>query len=303
MSNENICSICGGTLTSDGLCVNPNCELKVANDILFEDDYVLHEIKFPEESGDFNKNYLEYLFTTLLHCLGNKAVFKGGYILNKYIPSTRDTTDIDLSIGNETDINLVYSVLRFIGDQFVENKAANTYEIRENISHTSSGRIKIELVDNTTVGIDVGLHDMTYGIHVMSENNNSFNVFKLERSLSDKISVLMSYKRFRRIKDLYDVAVIVKSCDLDYFELRECIQRRDNTIDWSMIPFDDNIVEQVMKAWSKFDIARLGVEGRVSPNFSAIEALDLFYTLISPLAEGSTDNRRWNHVTKCWELY
>lgn len=299
------CEFCGQELAQGKKCRNLDCVIKALRagnrqSELFKDEEVTISVDFPEVRTI--DAYLDYIFTVLVRYLGVYSVFKGGYILNKRIPRARATTDIDFSISNKTDAGHVYQVLKEIGEVFVTKGAAEDYTVQENISETSSGRLKITLQDGTQVGVDVGLHDLSYGVQEYQDAEMKYKVFSVERSLADKISVFMSYKRFRRIKDLYDIYVFSKHCDIDYELLRQCVEKRCSDIDWNMIPFTDNIVEQVVRAWSKLDLVRIAGPGKVHPDFSAVEALDRFYEIVGPLKQYDREIKRWKHESECWSV-
>ena len=100
------------------------------------------------------------------------------------------------------------------------------------------------------------------------------NVFTIERSLSDKLSVLCSRKRFRRVKDLYDIYVQTLYFNIDYMKLQEALEKRETT--WNLFPSDDVVLEQLRHAYETLVISDTDSE-RVKPPFKEVmERISIF---------------------------
>jgi len=69
------------------------------------------------------------------------------------------------------------------------------------------------------------------------------NRFAVERSLSDKISVICSRKRFRRVKDLYDTYMLISLYNINGNILTECLSHRD--VNFELMPIDETVIVQL----------------------------------------------------------
>lgn len=181
---------------------------------------------------------------------------KGGYVLMKIIPGkARYSHDIDFSISSGEQYEIVKEVLNQLGTNLQSKEIIDSYEVKDTISPTSSGGIKLvrNSSDKKNLGIDVGWHDLSYGIQSWDIFDEDYNRFTVERMLSDKISAIYSRKRFRRAKDLYDVYIITNSCNVDIETLRKFLDRQG--IDWGSSPFQDTVVDEYAKSYDKLDIS------------------------------------------------
>ncbi len=103
----------------------------------------------------------------------------------------------------------------------------------------------------------------------------SLDGFEIERMLADKIIAILSSKRFRRTKDLYDFYIIVWSFDFDLRKLCSYIDRRGGAA-WDNIPFSDVVLEQYQQAWERLDLVGSQTGKALFKNeFS--EVLETFY--------------------------
>lgn len=193
---------------------------------------------------------------------------KGGYVLMKIIPDlARYSHDIDLSISSGEQYELVKEVLHELGDILKSKDVISGYEIKETISPTSSGGIKLMREGNKKdLGIDIGWHDLSYGIKSWNILNEDFERFTVERMLADKLSAIYSRKRFRRTKDLYDVHIITSSCTVDADKVREYLERRG--IDWDASPFKDVVIKEYARGYDKLDITSCNGKLIDKPDFS-----------------------------------
>ena len=85
------------------------------------------------------------------------------------------------------------------------------------------------------IGIDIGYHNLSYGIKEWNIFGFDESSFVYERMLSDKLSVVYSPKRFRRDKDLYDVYIITTSCEVE-------------------TPFNETVMIEYRKAYDKLKV-------------------------------------------------
>lgn len=145
--------------------------------------------------------------------ISSDCIFKGGYILSKYIVSdseSRSTSDLDLSISSGLVFDSIVKALKGYLNYLVEGRHISEYKIRKPIKGVRSGSINLyrKKDDNSPsfvyCGIDISIKDTSYGVMKLSDGVYSFSV---ERMLADKIATLYGNSRnlIRRIRDLYDI--------------------------------------------------------------------------------------------------
>lgn len=110
--------------------------------------------------------------------------------------------------------------------------------------------------------------------------------------LSDKLIAILTRKRFRRTKDLYDFYAITQFFDVDLKKLYELITIRGGA-EWQNIPFNPTVIEQYQHAWDKLDLRAFGGSGAIAkPDFDV--ALDRFYEIALTLKDGNA-SYKWEH--------
>jgi len=249
------------------------------------------------EHFDFSTDdsVLDYIVFVITMRLGLENIaYKGGYILNKLIPNTRKTYDVDFSIARKELYEDVKIALGEIGNILINKGIIDNYKIKDDISETSSGGIKF-IKDNTTIlGADVGLHSLGYGITSIRLDFIDVNRFAVERSLSDKISVICSRKRFRRVKDLYDTYMLISLYNINGNILTECLSHRD--VNFELMPIDETVIVQLKNAYDKLT---LGSPERDSlkPDFKEV------YLLVINFISGCKEcaDREWSSERKVWK--
>ena len=198
---------------------------------------------------------LDYLVLVIARHLSCNVAFKGGYMLNQLIPTfSRVTHDIDFSVSEKSNYNEVTNVLRTICDKFKNENYIESYKIKEIADLTHSGGVDMYDSDGKKIlGVDVGIHDISFGITHYNLSFTDVDGFNVERMLADKLTAITTRKRFRRTKDLYDFYVITNYFDVDLDKLSDYVGRRGN-VEWDNIPFDDTIIVQYQRAWDKLNI-------------------------------------------------
>lgn len=227
---------------------------------LFDNESLENEKGINKNSTDIE--ILDYMIVFICERLKSvKKVFKGGYVLMKVMPElARYSHDIDFSIDNDKQYELVKGVLSELGETLIKKEIILSYTIKENITPTSSGGIKCDRGQfKENIGIDIGYHNLSYGIKEWNIFGFNESSFVYERILSDKLSVVYSPKRFRRAKDLYDVYIISTSCDVDTKEISKMLVKRG--IDWTKTPFNETVMVEYRKAYDKLKVVnQLGTE-------------------------------------------
>lgn len=223
---------------------------------------------------DSNSTDIEILdWIIVFLCSRLKSVnlaYKGGYVLMKVFPDTaRLSHDIDFSLGEgEIYESIVIPALKDMGELLIQNKCIDSYTIKDSITPTSSGGIKLHRVtkDKVDLGVDIGWHELSYGVQAWDILGVSTTRFSVERMLSDKLLAIFSRKRFRRTKDLYDVHLLVNSCSINIDALREFLDNRG--INWELSPFRDDVIEEYGNAYKKLDVKNYTGASIKKPDFS-----------------------------------
>ena len=249
------------------------------------------------ESSAVNEenNYLDRMVQILSHEFGDNLAFKGGYMLTKLIPDyARQTTDIDFSIQSSELYNQLLQVMSKIGDEFVKDGYIERYTLKDCISKTLSGGMDMYSSDGSKVlGIDVGWHDLTYGLTTTSINVGSVTAFTVERMLSDKIKAILSRKRFRRSKDIYDLYCITNCFNFNAKIVNDFMLKGNNQPEWQNFPFSEEVIREYEKAYTKLRLVSI-VKNRELPKPKFTSVLERFNTICYKLM--SIDEACvWNH--------
>ena len=163
-------------------------------------------------------------------------IFKGGFILvNSTLRNSefsRKTTDIDIDIyelttwekiidtlekelNNNTKLNLHYKIEKIRG--FTKNSNGDSIVLRVcDNGGANDLRVKIDM-NLTKIKCDLKQHMI---------DNFKLMGYSEELMLADKISVILSPKIFRRIKDLYDLYVLTEVRDYQYSNLMKQMSSR-----------------------------------------------------------------------------
>lgn len=268
----------------------------------FDSQFIDDENNSQLQQFDWNsdKDYLDYIFLVLARVIGSDAAFKGGYLLSSILENdevtksfSRKTQDVDLSIMKIENYKRVKLVLKEIAENLLTRGLIESYKMKEDITATSSGGIVMYKNTGEKIGVDVGLHDITYGTQLYNLKVDGVNGFTIERMLSDKLTAILSRKRFRRTKDLYDFYVLTNLYDVDYLELKKFIQRRGNA-EWDNIPFSDEALIQYEKAWEKLNLVNSKTGTALKkPRFD--ECIGRFNQFANLLKSNKT-LQYWSHV-------
>lgn len=221
------------------------------------------------------------------------SAFKGGYVLTKLMPNeVRATEDIDFSISDYKQYAIVKDILREMAEQLLNYGVITEYTIKEEIGERSSGGIQMQPVDgSSSIKIDVGWHDLSYGITTWTCQGFNCNRFEVERMLSDKISAVYSRKRFRRTKDLYDFYILTSNFDVDLNVLRSYIDKR-GLVDWNADPFREDVMKQYAYAYDKLVVKSISGVELIKPEF--VQIIDRLRYFMSRY----NDNVKWSYLEK-----
>ena len=255
------------------------------------DEGVVQKFEITKDSSDVE--VLDFIVLYICTHIQQHFALKGGYALSKLLEFPRATKDVDFSIEIQEDYDKFKNVLVDIGEILIDKGFITSYEVKDTISATMSGGIKYKRDGVEVLGVDIGLHQLRSGVGKVDIGFAETNMFKPERMLADKISAILSYKRFRRVKDVYDVYCITNTFYLDYKLLKELTDLRmegqeDN---WNNIPFNDEVIVQYEHAWNKLNLVEMITDEPMrKPAFD--EVIARFYKLTRPL--------KYNDIVKSW---
>ena len=249
-------------------------------------DFLRGNNKTPESKRE-KYEYFDYIVLELAREFGNKLAFKGGYMLTKLIAeSARSTVDVDFSIITDEIYEEIKVRLSAICDKFISDGIIDSYEIKQEIFPRRSGGVVMYKDGVNVMGVDVGWHDLTYGVTTYNIDGHDIQGFTVDRMISDKITAILSRKRFRRAKDLYDVYVISSSFNVDMASVMECIRNREESsgtlTEWSNYPFTEVILKEYKKAYDSLVIESVYMDRLVEkPTFE--EVYERFSTFVECL--------------------
>lgn len=257
---------------------------------------------YVESSED--KEVLEYqgldkIYYLLATKLNSYLAFKGGYILSQVLPVgvARRTADVDASIGKEEIYEKVKEVLLNIALELEADGLVDNYTVKDTVSERMSGGIDMYKEERKVFGVDIGYHDISWGVVRSTVNGVDISRFSVERMLSDKASSVLSRKRFRRTKDIYDFYVLTNYFDVDVSVLKEFLISRCETINtW---PFSEEILVQYEIAYEKLILVTKDGEPIPKPTFN--EVLNTFYLFMKEMFENG-GNVLWSSKDKAFTV-
>lgn len=141
---------------------------------------------------------MDYMVETLVRVFGNKLAFKGRYMLTKLMPNTaKQTTDIDFSIGNSELYRDLLKTMETIGNHFVDEGYISSYKVKDEIREFMSGGMDMySSTGEKILGIDIGWHDISFGVTTTKIDICELSAFMIERMLADKNNCYFIKKAF-----------------------------------------------------------------------------------------------------------
>ena len=227
------------------------------------------------------------LYLMLNNFLRENIVLKGNILLNTYLPNqARLTEDLDMGILSEELYNSkVKPLLGNFGEYLIENGKIDFYTIKE-IEPRRSGGIECKKGDTTVYSVDISLLEpLQYSIDTTVVDGQECRVASVEKILSDKIMSTLSRKRFRRVKDLFDLKIIldnIKEYDITKVVsiIKEKYTQEEIELLFNNHPFNDIVIENLHHAYKKLNITSFThneIDENFKPDFyEAIETVNIF---------------------------
>lgn len=182
---------------------------------------------------------------------GDKMILKGGSVLmSKLTECGRDdlkriTRDLDIHCDKrEVWIDFYTNIESILNS----NNLGYTYRITERRSAKkgldTSDSLKFvlnDIVNSKTIEfkIDMNIKSNTIITCDYSPILN-MNTYDLNTSITDKIIVVSSKKVFRRIKDLYDIAVMASICNFSYSDVQKHIVVKHGNVELTNMLIPEN---------------------------------------------------------------
>lgn len=245
---------------------------------------------------------LDLIVLALVRLFGDKLAFKGGYMLTKLMPDrARQTTDVDFSIQNSELYRDLLIAMERIGAELVRKGHVASYKIKPEVRERMSGGMDMyDVTGKKVLGIDIGWHDITFGTTTTNINIVDVNAFMVERMLADKITAILSRKRFRRPKDIYDLYCITNCFDFDAGLVSDFILKRTEGAgaEWDNIPFDNIVCREYEKAYNKLTLQSIYAQQNLNrPEFTTV--LNRFYTVCEGVRYDYS-LKHWSHKEGCF---
>lgn len=211
-----------------------------------------------EDTGTMIDLYFD-LFMTMSSKVEDKIFIKGNVLLNKLYPKeARTTLDLDISILDK-DIFQDIIVPEFVifGDNLVKSGVASRYGIH-GMTERSNGGIRVfDKFGIALYSVDVSLTNMSaYGYIKYNFDGRYAYGSSIEKVLCDKCLATLSKRRFKRIKDFYDMQIILTSSivvctDIIYTLMVECvgIHKVNELLD--NFPFKPNEIVNLINRWNE----------------------------------------------------
>lgn len=257
---------------------------------------IYKEVQVESATEELNEenNYLDKMVQRLINVFGDNLAFKGGYMLTKLMSEyARQTTDIDIGIQTSEIYQDVLETMRSIGDEFISLGYIERYTLTNAIQqHMSGGMDMYDTTGRKVLGIDVSWHDLSYGLTTTTISVGNVTAFTVERMLSDKIRAVLSRKRFRRVKDIYDIFCLTNCFDFDANKIIEFLNK-GNPPEWNNFPFDESVIQEYEKAYNKLRLVSIVKRKELTkPSYSSV--LSRFNTICYKLLDMDSECM-WSH--------
>lgn len=216
---------------------------------------------------------LTHLVLTAVNVLHDKVALKGGFLLSHILGNRgRMTRDVDLDVIDQKAYDYLIPTLRALGDYYINSGLATDYKIREDLSGDKSGGFIVYSGNTQFLKCDICSMNLSYGLTFTSIEGKDIQSFSPDRILADKILALLSVKRFRRAKDIYDVY-----CLTDLFKCNAQtinIYMRNTVTEtkglWDEFPYTVDILIRMEQAYNKLTLLNLSGETIPKPNWQKV---------------------------------
>lgn len=229
----------------------------------------------------------------------DQLIFKGGFLLSKYLRLGRETADLDFSLKNtngsmESIRALIEEIIALPGDDgftFAEVSVEQMNHPHMQYAGYEVSAIAILGQTRTVIRIDLGIGDHVHpesrSIELLALNNKplfesdiSLQVYPLSYIFAEKLeAVVYRGGTNSRMKDFYDLIVLSQLHDFNPYEptnvIQAVFQHRGTTIPTNLY-YDAEAIVNLSRNWRRF-VGALEEEfqGKVPAEFSeVVQAID-----------------------------
>lgn len=247
-----------------------------------EDNKELDAIDVEETNID---TYIS-LFIRIANRIRNSIFLKGNVLLNKlYSDIARSTIDLDIGLINkELYDTVITEEFKLFGDELIQKNIACKYSIRD-IKETRNGGIDVFNDNGDKIyAVDVSLDDNAmFGIVEYTFDGINILGSSTERIICDKCLSTLSRRRFKRVKDFFDLYLLL-TADVKYdikvvFNLMVGLCGIEEVTKLlKNYPFDKTTIASISTIWDKFN-----VKNTLSGNGIEKESFTVVYSRLSVL--------------------
>lgn len=185
------------------------------------------------------------------------VTLKGGFVLGELTGAPRYTADIDMSLLGGASYDNLKPLLVQYGELLKQEGRCCQYEVVPDvIPGRRSGGVTYYGATPQDLLFSVDISESECAFDTITINMTGVGkvvVTSVEQVMSDKLTVLFSKKRFRRVKDVIDIYTILSTCSVDWAKVIDCLNRRGN---WPLpadkYPFTEERLEQLEHAYDKY---------------------------------------------------
>ena len=238
--------------------------------------------------NNINELYLQ-LFLEMSEILGDNVFLKGSVLLGNLLPGVaRATKDLDCSVLN---IELYNSHIVPCLHAFAQKVMKPGWDYRVSpITDVHSGGIKIYDSDSKIIySVDVSVSKTELmGVRFYNICSRDILGSSVEKILADKCIATLSRQRFRRIKDFYDLYIILRSRLVyrveDVARIMLATRPREEIVALlDAVPFSEEITVQIEAAWSKLSLRSFSGEHIRLSKPEMLQVLSTVYQLYDKL--------------------
>ena len=253
----------------------------------------------------------------------NKFVLKGGVLLYALFNGNyaRTTADVDLlaeKISN--DVEKMYRIFQDIlsiktNDPIIYDlKTLNVTTITEHKKYHGLNVSVLAFLDRTQINlsVDIGFGDVIYPNKVkmdypviLDDDNPIIYAYSIYSCIAEKFEAIVSLGYDNsRLKDFYDIYVIVSSFDLNGNELfnaiKETFGHRNTKFD-EIVIFENDFLDDIMiKRWNSFIKKK-----KAMMELSLKDTINLINKLLMPIVNALPNdeefNKYWDSSTLTWK--
>lgn len=220
------------------------------------------------------------LFLQISNKIKDNCYLKGNVLLsNLFKESARGTRDLDMSVYAP---ELYYECVVPELEKFAQSLSDITYEIKDIYDNRSGGIVIKDSSGSVVFKVDVSLSSRSLaGVVLYDFNGTDAYGSSIEKILCDKCITTLSEKRYRRIKDFYDIGIILHS-NMEYkpsivldlmiesVGIEKVLELLNN------LPFDEDTLAKLNHAWEKLTIYNVYTDSTVEKESFKDLSVDIF---------------------------